>query len=276
MSSYMVDNGYIDPMIQKGFMKQINGCNEHTTLLQEIIQHARHNAKTLHLSSYDLQDAFGSVSHDLIPHVLHHYHVPEVTANYIVDLYSKLQGRVKTKQWTTDPFLFKRGVFQGVPYSPIIFLVAFNPILQYLKQFEDKHGYELSVKNESEIIQSKKIITTPFCDDFNLITKNKIQHQKIQNDIQEKATSMGFVFKPKKCRAYSVCSGKPTSVDFFLSDYTDPANPVKTKLKTLVDEPHKFLGQILTHKNSSADHFDFMSDILKTKLENLDNSAIRN
>ena len=122
----------------------------------------------------------------------------------------------------------------------------------------------------------KKIITTPFCDDFNLITKNKIQHQKIQNDIQDKATSMGFVFKPKKCRAYSVCSGKPTSVDFFLFDYTDPVSPVKTKLKTLVDEPHKFLGQIVTHKNSSTDHFNFMSDILKSKLENLDGSAVRN
>ena len=111
LSCFMVANGYIDPMVQKGFMEQINGCIEHTTLLQEIIRWARHNSKTLHMSYYDLQDAFGSVSHDLIPLALCHYHVPDHTINYIVNLYSKLQGRVQTKQWTSDPFLFKRGVF---------------------------------------------------------------------------------------------------------------------------------------------------------------------
>jgi hypothetical protein len=121
-----------------------------------------------------------------------------------------------------------------------------------------------------------KIITTPFCDDFNLLTKNKIQHQKLQDDIQEKATAMGLVFKPSKCRVYSVCSGKPSPVNFSLLDYSNPKTPVKTQLKTLVDNPHKFLGQIITHKNSSDDHFQFMKSILQSKLENLDKSGVRN
>ena len=116
-----------------------------------------------------------------------------------MDLYSKLQGRVQTKAWTTDPFSFRRGVFQGDPYSPIIFLISFNPLIQYIKQFEEKYGYELSVTNENkEVIKAKNIITTPFCDDFNLLTKNKIQHQKLQDDIQVKATAIGLVFKPSK------------------------------------------------------------------------------
>ena len=73
LSKFMVDNKYIDPSVQKGFMANILGCVEHTTLLQEIIQHSRKNNKTLHISSYDLQDAFGSISHDLIPITLKHY-----------------------------------------------------------------------------------------------------------------------------------------------------------------------------------------------------------
>ena len=63
LGTFMVKNGYLDPMVKKGFMEHINGCVEHTTVLQEILQHAKHNKKTLHMSSYDLQDAFGSVSH---------------------------------------------------------------------------------------------------------------------------------------------------------------------------------------------------------------------
>ena len=126
---FMVENGYIDKSVQKGFMANINGCIEHTTLLQEIIQNAKYNNKTLHLSSYDLQDAFGSISHDLIPIALKHYNVPDDVTDYITSLYSKLKGKVVTTAWTSIPFRFRRGVFQGDPYSPIIFLVCFNPLI---------------------------------------------------------------------------------------------------------------------------------------------------
>ena len=107
-------------------------------------------------------------------------------------------------------------------------------------------------------------------DDFNILTGNKIQHQKNQ----EKATSMGLIFKPKKCRTYSVCTGKPTPVTFTLSDGNTQL-PNKIELKTLIEDPHNFFGQIITHKNSSQDHFDYMHDILKRKLENLDRIFVR-
>ena len=86
---------------------------------------------------------------------------------------------------------------------------------------------------------------------------------------------MGLIFKPKKCRTYSVCSGKPTNITFTLSD-DNPETPVKIELKTLIEEPHKFLGQIITHKNSSQDHYAYLNNILKSKLENLDKSCVRN
>ena len=47
---------------------------------------------------------------------------------------------------------FRRGVFQGDPYSPIIFLICFNPLIQYLKKFEEKYGYEMTVKDENNTI----------------------------------------------------------------------------------------------------------------------------
>ena len=48
---------------------------------------------------------------------------------------------------------------------------------------------------------------------------------------------MGLIFKPKKCRVYSVCSGKPTVVDFTLLDYSNENEPVEVKLKTLIEDP---------------------------------------
>ena len=128
---------------------------------------------------------------------------------YILDLYSKLKGQIITKDWKSDPFEFKRSVFQGDNYSVIIFLVVFNPILTYLGTFKEANGYKLG---------EKKIITKPFADDFQLITKNKRQHQKIQKIIQDLIISLGMVLKPRKCKSLSICSGIPTDIEFTLRE----------------------------------------------------------
>ena len=120
---------------------------------------------------------------------------------------------------------------------------------------------------DNNITKSAKIITTPFCDDFNILTRHKLSHQKLQDDIQSKVSSMGLTLKPKKCRTLSVVSGKASDVKFTLSD---TVTNTKVTLKTLVEEPHKFLGQILTFKNSSSDHFDFLKKILENKVKNLE------
>ena len=87
---FMVANKYLDPAAQKAFMDGVNGCVEHVTVIQEIIQNATHNNKTVHNTWFDLEDAFGSVSHMLIP---------------ITSLYSKLEGQIKTKNLESDIFL---------------------------------------------------------------------------------------------------------------------------------------------------------------------------
>ena len=58
-------------------------------------------------------------------------HCKEVT-NYITSLYSKLTAYVKTKNWTTEMFRIKKGVFQGDTLPALVFLVAFNPIISNL------------------------------------------------------------------------------------------------------------------------------------------------
>ena len=102
----MVANGYIDKEAQKAFINGVNGCVEHIQVLQEILQHAKAHNRTVHISLYDLADAFGSVSHSLIPITLKHFNVPNSLINYINDLYTKLEGRVITRNWTSDPFKF--------------------------------------------------------------------------------------------------------------------------------------------------------------------------
>ena len=136
----MVSNKYLDPIAQKAYIEGINGCIEHVTVVQEVIKDTKHNNKTVHITWFDLEDAFGSVSHMLIPYVMDYYHLPKHIITYITDLYSKLKGRVETHNWKTEIFNFLKGVFQGDPFSGVIFFVVFNPLLEYIQQHKETHG----------------------------------------------------------------------------------------------------------------------------------------
>ena len=83
----------------------------------------------LHITFLDLQNAFGSVPHQLISDILHMVRIPASVIQYVVDSYSKLQAYVHTRCWDTPHFPIRQGVFQGDTMSPIIFLLAMSPLL---------------------------------------------------------------------------------------------------------------------------------------------------
>ena len=164
------------------FKQNFHGCIEHIAVVQEVIQHARLNNKTANINWFDLNDAFGSGPHALIPHVLQHYHIPKSVITYITSLYTKLQGTVFTAEWISETFKFLRGVFQGDPLSGIIFLIVFNPIIEYIKKHTETHGYEIKTTN----LNALSVITTPFADGFNIITRDKALHQELVTDVEKK------------------------------------------------------------------------------------------
>ena len=81
-----------------------------------------------------------------------------------------------------DGFPFKREVFQGDPLSPIIFLMVFNPIIEF-QQSRNDCGFNLN---------GEKLITLAYSNEFCLITTDLRKHQKIQNEIKSKIESMGM------------------------------------------------------------------------------------
>ena len=104
------------------------------TVVQEIIQHPKSKHKTVHITWFDLEDAFGSVCHMFIPFVMKHYHISTQITKYITSLYSKLRGKVTCQDWESEIFRFLKGVFQGDLFSGVIFLIVFNPIIEYIKR----------------------------------------------------------------------------------------------------------------------------------------------
>ena len=261
LTNFLVKNKLVDPAMQKAFLPGINGCIEHNLAMEEVIKNARKNRKTAHISFFDLEDAFGSVPHTLIDETLKRNHLPENIQSYLSQFYSNGNAVIHTPSWKSEPFSFKRGVFQGDPLSPTIFLMVFNPVLLKLKNMEEKFGYKLHSENTST-----PIITLPYADDFCLITTNLKTHQNIMNEIESNINSMGMKLKPSKCRSFSIQSGSSANIPFYIGD---------TRIPSISEEEQKFLGKLLFFSGKSEETFSLVRDTLKEALANIDASLIR-
>lgn len=130
LEQYAIDNNFLDSSTQKGFLHGVNGCMEHIFALQTILSNAKDHHQPLSLSFIDLKNAFGSISHCYLFDMLKHINIPSEVLAYLESLYSSISAFVSTKQWKSPSFSIKRGVFQGDTLSPMLFLIAFNPIVQ--------------------------------------------------------------------------------------------------------------------------------------------------
>ncbi|XP_041466188.1 uncharacterized protein LOC121416780 [Lytechinus variegatus] len=90
--SYLQANNLIDTTTQKAFLPDVSGCIEHSRCLTEIIADARHRKRTVHVTFFDLADAFGSVNHDLIAHTLERNGIPPSIIRYVKDSPEKFLG----------------------------------------------------------------------------------------------------------------------------------------------------------------------------------------
>ena len=89
------------------------------------------------ITFFDLADAFGSVSHDLIMYTLERNGILPSIVTYTNNLYDNLSGYVQALGSSSETFKFKKGIFQSDPFSPLLFILVFNPIIQYLKGHMD-------------------------------------------------------------------------------------------------------------------------------------------
>ena len=202
---------------------------------------------------FDLEDAFGSVSHDLIRLCLDRMHLPANVKEYISALYRNLRGKIRTSDWISEEFKFNKGVFQGDPLSPIIFIICFNPILEELIKFKESDGYDL---------EGVCFITLPFADDFNLITRDVRKHRKLMKKLSDLTWSMGLKLKPRKCKSLSIMAGQSRELTFTLGN---------SEIGSILHEKyHKFLGGFYTFDCSTSTVTEIIRDKISDQLKNVD------
>jgi hypothetical protein len=192
-------------------MTGISGCTDHNLVLQELLAYAGKENKTLIARFLTLLMPLAvsvMISLKSLWRVL--ISLPRLFPILLLFILSLIDS-LFTKDWRSENFCFEKGVFQGDPSIPIIFLACFSPILQKLESLRLRKGFNH---------QGLHHITLPFADDSNLLTGRKITHQNIVKEIISWTTLIGLVLKPRKCKSLSIKAGCSAAEEFKLGDYT--------------------------------------------------------
>ena len=178
---------------QKGFMP-VNGCHEHLFLAQSILHSTRRSKKSLYMTYYDLKNAFGSISHELIHVVLKAQRLPQQAREVITDLYDGASFCISTKEGVTGRIENRRGVKQGCPLSPILFNLAIEPLLQRLAACNE--GLELRTTDGKPPI---KVSHMAYADDLKTVASTRKGIHSLHQVVEGFLRWTGLQANPSKC-----------------------------------------------------------------------------
>ena len=200
-------NLYVSPSIQKGSMKKVAGCWEHTAMVWSALKDARKSKKSLSLLWLDLANAYGSVPHKLIVFALKRYRVPDDWIDLIMAYYDGLWGRTSASGISSDWKRYERGIFAGCTISVILFVAAFNVILEYVDVDEVKR-YKVANGNSIELLRG-------FMDDVSILTSSVAMAKIALRRTEVVVAWARMKLKPVKSRSLVVHNGRCMDVEPF-------------------------------------------------------------
>ena len=112
----------------------------------------------------DLEKAFDKVSHRYLYSVLHSFGFGEQFIKWIQFLNEDAIISVLVNGHLTDPFPNLRGVRQGCPLSPLLYVLTVEPLAEKIRQDEAIRGLTLPVTGEivkvSQLVDDLSVIVT--------------------------------------------------------------------------------------------------------------------
>uniref|UniRef100_A0A3P9NCC4 Reverse transcriptase domain-containing protein n=1 Tax=Poecilia reticulata TaxID=8081 RepID=A0A3P9NCC4_POERE len=103
-------------------------------LIRDTYLYCQERKLPLSILGIDLEKAFDSVDHEFLEGILCHFNFGNVFINWIRVLYNECRSSVVANRKVTPPFTVRAGVRQGCPLSPLLFIMAMEPLACALRQ----------------------------------------------------------------------------------------------------------------------------------------------
>jgi len=205
---------------QTGFVPgRYIGCN--IQRIQSLIDRCEEENIDGILLNIDFEKAFDSIDWNFILKALRHFNFPEKFLKWIKSFYTNIETSIVNNGHMSNFFQPQRGVRQGCPLSPYLFVIAAEILSLYIKQNIDIRGIKTSPTEDYTVSQ--------FADDTSIALHCSKPNILNTLDALEK---------------FSITSGLKINVDkseILLLGGTSGLN-IPNRLKGLVKEEVKILG----------------------------------
>ena len=253
LTSFLMENGYIDTSVQKGGVPGIAGCLEHATMIWESIQLAKSGRRNLDVVWLDLANAYGSVPHSMIQLALDMYHVPDQIKAVLKEYFAGFQMRFTTETYTTKWIDLQVGIAMGCAVSPILFVMA----MQVLLKATESKAPPADLGGGCFMPPLKA-----FMDDTTVVASKESDTHTVLKRLDELIAWSRMKFKPKKSRSLSLRKGKVSKeVHFHISDQ---------KIPTVSEVPVKSLGRWYDDSLKDTNRVKEIRDTLESGLKAID------
>ena len=251
----MLANGYMDTSVQKAFMTGIPGCTEQSSKLAAALREAHTKHRSIAVCWLDLANAYGSAHHNLIQFSLQHYNAPSKLTEIVTSLYSDLQALITSPDWMTRPIPLKTGVYQGDPFSVVIFNTVMCTMADSMKDLQHL-GYQFSQSQRS-------IHLLQYADDTCLISDGPAGCKRLLERIERWLNWSGMKAKVPKCHSLAIQASTAKSFNPNLTLYEQPIHFIGTKAI-------RFLGSTIQVPLNSHTIKSQLALKLKSMLEKVD------
>ena len=161
----------------------------------------------------DWAQAFDSVSHAALETSLNRIGLQPHYVKCVMAIYANATFRVREGATLSSSYSFKRGIRQGCPFSPYLFIIVLSVL------FEDLYSSYRSLFQVLPFVLSfdKPITHIEYADDTLLVARTAQALNRLLHLLQYLALSRGLQLNPEKCQLLAI----------------NPLGPI-----SLIDEPH--------------------------------------